>query len=66
MDMNEKNEKHAISIKALGSAKKEEIIYLQNKPSKKNHRIVEFSQIDDSGENKKKFSREVHLQRFVQ
>lgn len=66
MDMKEEHEKHAISIEALGSTEKQEVIYLQNKPSKRNGRIVEFSQIDDSGENKKKCSREVHLQRFVQ
>ena len=66
MDMNESYGKHAISIKALGKTQTEETVYLQNKPTRKNGRIVEFSQIDDSGENKKKFSREVQLQRFVQ
>lgn len=66
MDMNENGGKHAISLRAIGNTETKETIYLQNKPTRKNKRIVEFSQIDDSGENKKKFSREVQLQRFVQ
>ena len=66
MDMNEINEKHEITIKAAGSNTASETIYLQNKPTKRNKRIIEFSQVDDTGENKKRYSREVHLQRFVQ
>lgn len=65
MDMNEEDGEHHISITAKGSNEREANICLQSKPSRKNRRIKEFSQVDDSGENKKRYSREVHLQRFV-
>lgn len=66
MDMNELEEKHKIEITAMGTKEKSNNIFLQNKPSRKNNRIIEFSQVDDTGENRKRYSREIHLQRFIQ
>lgn len=66
MDMNEVGGKHAISVQATGKISETDTVYLQSKPSKRNGRIVQFSQIDDTGESKQKFSRDVHLQRFLE
>ncbi|EOW6614245.1 RES domain-containing protein [Vibrio fluvialis] len=66
MDMNEVDEKHKITITAMGETTKSKTVFLQNKPSRRNNRIIEFSQVDDTGDNRKRYSREVHLQRFVQ
>lgn len=64
MDMEERSGKHKISIRAEGALSHSSDIYLQSKPSKTNGRIRSFSQIDDTKENKKRFSRDVHLQRY--
>jgi hypothetical protein len=65
MDMEEKHGKHKISIRAEGAQSQTSDVYLQSKPSKANGRIKSFSQIDDSKENKKRYSRDVYLQRYV-
>lgn len=64
MDMEEKSGKHKISIRAKGTQSHSSDVYLQSKPSKTNGRIKSFSQIDDTKENKKRFSRDVHIQRY--
>ncbi|EOE2083664.1 RES domain-containing protein [Vibrio cholerae] len=65
MDMNEVDEKYKIEVTSIGEKTMSETVFLQNKPSRRNNRIIEFSQVDDAGENRKRYSREVHLQRFV-
>ena len=64
MDMEERNGRHKISIQAKGAQSHSSDVYLQCKPSKTNGRIRSFSQIDDTKENKKRFSRDVFLQRY--
>lgn len=65
MFMTEEDARHRIEIKAVGRTEKSSIVYLQNKPSRNNDRVIEFSQVKDVGEDRKKYSREVRLQRFV-
>lgn len=58
---------YKINLNVVGEEEKESTIYLQPWPTKTNKQIVTFTQISDkyNKENKKKYSRDVHLQRYI-
>lgn len=67
MDLVPKDEGYHISLNIVGEDETDWDIILQPWPNKTNNQIVSFTQISDKYDkvNKKKYSRDVHLQRYI-
>lgn len=65
LGMIEDEGRHPISVAVKGSTSSKSSFFIQSTPNRKNGRIKEFSQVDDASSDRRKYSREIRLQRFI-